>query len=294
MKTITQIQAQITSLASQLSQLAGELNAVKTQGAAGHELAAKDELAAIEARAAREPICNKRLKNADDGIRRTCMRFLSAVAGGNAEALTAARRLGLGSGSAWTAERLAAESAKIDGKFAADIASMPKELALPLLMDSLMVTYALGEANDRAVSLIAEAADLMNADEKDVKVVTSLASALATRNQDRYDNIYCDCFYEGFAHWIPADWLKDVHIGEVFSYLNFGGVLSCSTGVKFLKVYSGNFVHNKEDLTCEAAGKEREGLYSNKHLKSRIAGCIKMKLRDGGEGYKLSIQRPFK
>ncbi|MDR0653882.1 MAG: hypothetical protein LBG12_11355 [Synergistaceae bacterium] len=211
MKTVSEIKEVIDSLSAKLSELKDDVDAIGVSGGGVAATADKrDELAVIEAKAVRTPITNKGLAAATDTARQAYMRFLASVAAGSPAKLEMARRIGAGSGSDWGAERLLAEGMNPPARFAVEIAENLRELALPLVMDSLMVACQDGSADDAEIALAAEAADLLGVSGEDAAVVARLASACLAGDEEKFFAIEANCAYPGMSHHIPAEWIGPV------------------------------------------------------------------------------------
>ena len=213
MKTINQIQADMNAIVRRLTTLSNDIDELK--GRMGEEQAAPaNDLADIERQARAAPVCNKGLKAAGEPKRQEYMRFLAVLAGGIADKLLFARRIGAGSGSKWDAERLAAERMHIKPGFISGVAERLKDLRYSLLLDSLVLAHISGNAAEADLQLIAGAADLLQCEDEDVAIVAQLAAAVIALDKKRFGAIKCNKSFPGLSHLIPQAWLEQVHVGQ--------------------------------------------------------------------------------
>ncbi|MDR1916112.1 MAG: hypothetical protein LBQ58_06025 [Synergistaceae bacterium] len=226
MKTIDEIKDALNSISTQLTRLSEDLGRLKTAASATNT-APVDELARIERQATAAPICNKWLKAADALTRQIYMRFLAALTDGDAQKLLFARRIGVGSGSDWNAERLAAERLNINASFMEDAANRLNDLRYSLILDSLVLVHLSGEADEKYIRMIADAVDIFRCADEDVKIVAQLAAAIVQLDKKSFDIIVCEKQFSKLSHLIPAEWLERVYVGGYSSYKH---IMAVKTG----------------------------------------------------------------
>ena len=255
MKSISEIQDAVNRLSiyvkKQLSEISADLDTLK----ATRQATPPDVLERIEKQAQSNPICNYGLKTTSDKTRQIYMRLLSALAIGNEDKLLFVRRIGVGSGCKWDANRLVDEGMYLDEQFMDILGEQLKDLCYPLLLDCLVTANLSGEAKKKDLELIAGVAGLLKCEDNSVAILAQLAAAVIQKDKKLFDSIVCEEQMPGLSHLIPPEWLNSVKVGRF------------SKDEHIMCVKSG-YVKKKQKLFSE------KNRYSTKYISASVNGII--------------------
>jgi len=214
MKTIAEMQEALDSFyvatTAQLAEISANLDAYEVT----KQTTPPDILKQIDIRASNHPIINKGLKASGSKARQAYMRFLSAIASDNEDKLLFVQRIGAGSGSKWSTDRLIAEGMAVSEQFIEEAAIHLKSLCHPLLLDCLVTANISGTATKRDMEMIADIAGILKCEESDLIVISQLAAAVVQMDERLFCELVCDKVYPGLSHLIPQEWMECIPVGR--------------------------------------------------------------------------------
>lgn len=206
MNNLSELQGELHKLSAALDALSRQVEDLKPRDADETQ-----DFSALEALARQNPIKNPTLAKAGEFERDLYLRMASTAAfledAGRLEKLLYLCRLVAGSGSGQSAaelQKMAYDTERLDWQSAA---GELKEMALPLLLDMMMLGSMAGPADERTLDFIASVAELMDVSEEDVSVAARLAAALLAQDKQKFEKIDAKRAYPELGWMAPEKWL---------------------------------------------------------------------------------------
>lgn len=206
MNNLSELQGELRKLSAALDALSRQVEDLKPQ-----EADEARDFSALESLARQEPIQNPALAKAGEYEQDLYLRMICTAAfledAGRLDKLLYLCRLAAGSGCARSAAELmkmAYDTGRLDWQSAA---GELKALALPMLLDMMMLGSMAGPADERTLDFIASAAELMEVSEADATVAAQLAAALLAQDKRGFGKIGAKRAYPELSWMVPEEWL---------------------------------------------------------------------------------------
>lgn len=207
MNNLSELQGELHKLSTALDALSRQVEDLKPR-----ETTETVDFAALEALARQDPIRNPALAKTGEFEQDRYLRLASTAAfltdGGQLDKLLYLCRLSAGSGCGQDAaqlQRMAYDTERLDWQSAA---GELKALALPLLLDMMMLGNMAGPADERTLDFIASVAELLGVGEEDAAVVAQLAAVLLEQDEDAFGKIETKRAYPELGYLVPEEWLE--------------------------------------------------------------------------------------
>lgn len=206
MNNLSELQGELHKLSAALDALSRQVEDLKPR-----EADETQDFSALEALARQDPIKNPTLAKAGEFERDLYLRMASTAAfledAGRLDKLLYLCRLAAGSGcgqSAAELQKMAYDTERLDWQSAA---GELKGMALPLLLDMMMLGSMAGPAGERTLDFIASVAELMDVSEEDVTITAQLAAALLAQDEEKFRKIEAKRAYPELGYLVPEEWL---------------------------------------------------------------------------------------
>ena len=213
MNNLSELQGELHKLSAALDALSRQVEDLKPR-----EADETQDFSALEALARRNPIKNPTLAKAGEFERDLYLRMASTAAfledTGRLDKLLYLCRLAAGSGggqSAMELQKMAYDTERLDWQSAA---GELKGMALPLLLDMMMLGSMAGPADERTLDFIAGVAELMGVSEEDVTVTARLAAVLLAQDAEQFRKIDTKRAYPEWGYLVPEKWLAKDRITQ--------------------------------------------------------------------------------
>ena len=161
-----------------------------------------------------KPIPNRKLKNADDFVKRTYFKFLAMLAdidsSDSFNKFLFVARINYGVEYNVSLEDIAASGVGMQERDLNDIAESLEEYKYSLLADSLILANVSGNISEKLIKPISTMANFFSCDKEDMKVISTVSMCVLVNNFDKLDTLKIETnkWAGVFTHYIPENWLE--------------------------------------------------------------------------------------